>query len=122
MHDRYRINRILLVLYALASVLIALPLVFAEDAGSLGRTTSGRILAAALIALGLGALGAVRDPWANRLVIKMLIAFTGMATLVIAIRITFHHHQNDPGWFLLPPAAVACVLLSVFFPRPPRGP
>lgn len=120
MHDRYRINRILLVLYALASIVIAVPLVFTDEAGDLGRTTSGRILAAALIALAFGALGATRDPWANRLVIKMLIAFTGMATVVIAVRIAFHHHESDPGWFLLPPAAVACVLLTLFFPRPPR--
>lgn len=120
MHDSYRINRILLVLYALASVVIAVALVFTEEAGNLGHTTSGRILAAALLTLGFGALAAVRNPWANRLVIKMLIAFTGMASVVIAVRIAFHHHENDPGWFLLPPAVAACVLLTVFFPRPPR--
>ena len=49
MSDRNTVARILLVLYALDSVAIALPLLFAFDhAADLADTTSGKILAAAL--------------------------------------------------------------------------
>lgn len=120
MPDRYRINRILLVLYALGSVVILVPLLLTYQAGALGRTTSGRILAAALLALAVGALGATRDPWANRLLVKVLIVFTGLVSLAIAWRLVTHHSEHDVGWLFLPPALAACILLTVFFPRAPR--
>ena len=65
-------TQILLVLYFLGSVAIAVPLLSSlGHAGNLAGTTSGKILAAALIAMGIGALGAARDPWRQRLMIQV---------------------------------------------------
>jgi hypothetical protein len=61
MADRNIMARVLLVIYVLGTVAVALPLVL-NLAGDLSNTTSGKVLAAALIALGAGAALAVRDP------------------------------------------------------------
>jgi hypothetical protein len=114
-----RVARVLLVLYAVGSIAVAVPLLVYGHAGDLAETTSGRVLAAALIALAVGALGAARDPWAHRLVIKILIVFTSLAALAIAYRLAAGNHQNDPAWALLPIAVAAPVLFAVFYPRPP---
>lgn len=117
--QRTRIARILLVVYAVGSVAVAVPLLVYGRAGDLAETTSGRVLAGALIALAIGALGAARDPWTHRLVIKMLIVFTSLSAVAIALRLAAGNHENDPAWLLLPLAVAAPVLLAVFYPRPP---
>jgi peptidoglycan/LPS O-acetylase OafA/YrhL len=117
--DRRRIMQILLVLYALGSLAMAVPLLFYAGAGNLAETTSGRILASALLSLGLGAVAASRDPWRHRIVVQMLIAFTTMAALSIAFRLAMGYHEDDPAWFLLPIAACSPVLLAIFYPRRP---
>ena len=80
MPERNSVARLLLVLYAIGTVAIAIPLAFAlGDAGDLADTTSGKVLAAALLALGFGGLMAAHDPWRNRLLIQVLMAFTALA-------------------------------------------
>jgi hypothetical protein len=110
--------RWLLVLYFLGSVAIAIPLVLhLGNAGNLAGTTSGKVLAAALIAMGVGALGAARDPWRQRLVIRVLIVFTSLSALAIVYRLVAEHHTHDPTWIVLPFAVAAPALLGYFYPR-----
>jgi len=119
---RNRVAQILLVLYAAGSVVVAIPLLFAfSHAGDLADTTSGKILAAALLAMAFGALAAARDPWHNRVMILVVIAFTSMSVLAIAYRLLYQDHFNDPAWMVLPLAIAAPVLLVLFYPRPPAG-
>ena len=110
----------LLVLYAVGSVAVAIPLLFAfSHAGDLADTTSGKVLAAALVAMALGALAAARDPWQNRVMILVVIAFTSMSALAIIYRLAFKGHAADPAWMVLPFAVAAPVLFALFYPRPP---
>jgi hypothetical protein len=114
--------RVLLVLYAAGSLaIVAALLLDAPGAGDLAGTTSGKVLAGAILALGFGAGMAARDPRRNRLMIQVLIAFTAMAALAILTRLLFHDepYDVDPAWLVLPFAAAASVLLAVFYPREP---
>jgi hypothetical protein len=118
------VARVLLVLYALGSFAVVIPLLLdLTGTGELSGTTSGKILAAAIFSLGLGAGLAARDPWRNRLLIQVLIAFTGLAALAILWRLLFHEefYEIDPAWVVLPFACAAPVLLAVFYPRPPES-
>lgn len=118
MVDREKTIRVLLVAYSVASIAIAIPLVFyVSDAGNLSGTTSGKVLAAALVAMGAGALGAARDPWRQRLMIQVLIVFTALAACAIIYRLAAEHHQHDPAWFVLAFAIAAPALLVYFYPR-----
>lgn len=120
MSDRNTMTRVLLVIYAIGSVAIAIPLLFAfEGSGELKNTTSGKILAGALIALGLGALLATRDPWQHRLMVTVVMTFTTLAALAIAYRLLFEHKVHDPAWIVLPFAVAAPILFGVFYPRRP---
>ena len=75
--SRTRVAQGLLILYFVGSIAAALPLLFSLGrAGDLVNTTSGKILGAALLSLGVGALVAARDPWRNRVMIQVLILFT----------------------------------------------
>ena len=77
--------RILLAVYATSSVGIAAVLALGlPGTGDLSGTTSGHILSAAILALAFGAARAVRDPWESRVVVQVIIAFTAMATVMIA--------------------------------------
>ncbi|HET6495925.1 MAG TPA: hypothetical protein VFH61_11245 [Thermoleophilia bacterium] len=120
MPDRPGVTKLLLVLYGIGSVTLAIPLLTYSSAGQLSETTSGRVLAAALIAMGLGALGAARNPWGNRLLIKVLIAFSSLSSLAIVYRLAAGKHEPDPAWLLIPFAVTAPLLLAVFYPRRPR--
>jgi hypothetical protein len=128
MHGRGRaegtINRTikaLLVVYFVGSVGIALPLLFSLGrAGDLVQTTSGKILGAAVLSLGVGALMAARDPWRNRVLIQVLVLFTSLSALAIAYRLVVEHRPDDPARFLLVPAVAAPILFIVFYPRPSR--
>ena len=64
---------------------------------------------------------AARDPWRNRVIVQVLIAFTAFATLAILIRVLFHDepYSIDPAWMVLPFAAALPVLFAVFYPRAP---
>jgi hypothetical protein len=120
--DRTTTIRILLVLYAIGSAAIAFALLFAfPGTGELSGTTSGKVLAAALIALGFGAVLAMRDPWRDRIVIQILIVFLVLASLAIVARLLFHHepYAVDPAWMVLPFAVAAPALFAAFYPKGP---
>jgi hypothetical protein len=120
MPDRTTMIRALLGIYVAGSVAVAIPLVL-NLAGDLSNSTSGKVLAAAVIALGLGAAFTIRDPWANRIMILALIVFTSLATVGILYRLVFEpEHQPDPARYLLPIALAAPLLFAAFYPRPPR--
>lgn len=122
---RERLLRIVLMAYAFGSPVIAAAVAFGlGDAGNLADTTSGKILASALLALGYAAFVASRDPWRHRLVVQVLIVFTALATLSIVYRLAFgpaYHHlyARDPAWYVLPFAAVPPVLFLLLYPRRP---
>ena len=117
---RNRIAQILLVIYAVGSVAVAIPLFFGfARAGELAGTTSGKILAAALVSMALGALLSARDPWQNRVFFVVLIVFTSLSTLAIVYRLAFENHLKDPAWMVLPFGVAAPVLFVLFYPRPP---
>jgi hypothetical protein len=121
---RDTITRVLLILYALGSLFVVVQLLLDRPgAGELAGTTSGKILAAAIFSMAVGAVIAARDPWGNRTVILMLIVFMGLAALAILWRLLFHHelYAVDPAWLVLPVAVAGPVLLAVFYPRPPQG-
>jgi len=118
--DRNRVARMLLVVYAIGSVAIPIPLLLSfGNAGDLADTTSGKILAAALLAIGFGALAASRDPWRHRLMIQVVMAFTTLSSLAIAYRLALEDHPVFPTLILLPFAVAAPVLFALFYPRRP---
>lgn len=124
MSTKNSVARILLALYALGSLAVVIPLVFdLSNTGELAGTTSGKILAAAILALGIGAALAARDPWGNRSVIIVLMVFMGLAALAILWRLLFHRESYavDPAWMVLPVAIAGPVLLAVFYPKPPSA-
>jgi peptidoglycan/LPS O-acetylase OafA/YrhL len=116
--DRIRVARTLLVVYAIGSVAIAIPLLLGlGNAGDLAATTSGKILAAALVAMAFGALAASRDPWRDRLMIRVIIAFTALSAIAIAYRLAFEDHAIFPTLILLPLAIAAPILFALYYPR-----
>lgn len=115
------ITRALLITFAAVAVVFAGAILTLPHTGNLAGTTSGKVLAAALLALALGAGLAVRDPWQHRSTITVLIAFLVLSALAIAFRLAAGRHQNDPSWYLFVAAVIAPILLVVFYPRPPKG-
>jgi hypothetical protein len=65
---------------------------------------------------------ASRDPWQNRLVIQILIAFMAGTTLAIVYRILTHGElpAGEVTWIIVAAAEAAPVLFAVFYPLPPR--
>ena len=124
---RERLLRIVLVTYALGSPVIAAAVAFGlGNAGNLADTTSGKILASALLALGYAAFIASRDPWRHRLIVQVLVVFTVLATLAIVYRLAFgpaYHglYTRDSAWYVLPVAAALPVLFVLLYPRRPLG-
>ena len=116
MFSKNSVVRVLLVLYVLGSVAVILPLVL-DLAGDLSATTSGKILAAALAALAMGAALALRDPWAGRAIIQVLIAFLSLAALAILYRLLFEGHPAWPTAAVLVVDVAGAVLFAVFHPR-----
>ena len=114
--------RILLLVYFVASLAVAFPMALGlRGMGELTGTTSGKILAAAMVALGVGALVAAMDPRRHRGVILVLIVFTSLATIAILSRLIGDEHRHDPAAVLLPFVAACPVLLAIFFPRGSGG-
>jgi hypothetical protein len=88
--------RVLLALYFVASLAVAVPVALGIGrAGELAGTTSGKILAAAIVALGVGALLAAADPRRHRAVIVILIVFKVLSSLAILSRLLADEHTND---------------------------
>lgn len=121
---RLVILRILLAIYFVASLTVAFPIALGiGHTGELAGTTSGKILASAIVALGVGALLAAIEPVRHRGIIVVIIAFTALACLAIVTRLIGNEHRHDPAAVLLPFVAACPVLLAVFFPwrRSERG-
>ncbi len=113
--------RVVLCLYVLGSAAVILPLVL-DRAGDLSSTTSGKVLAAALAALAMGAALAARDPWQSRAVIQVLIAFLSLAAVAILYRLLFEgQHPPIPTAAVLVGDVLGAVLLATFYPHPPEG-
>jgi hypothetical protein len=110
--------RVLLLLYFVASLVVAFPAALGIGrAGELAGTTSGKILAAAIVALGVGALLAAVDPRQHRAVILVLIVFTTLAAIAVLSRLIGDEHRDDPAAVLLPFVAAWPLLLAIFYPR-----
>jgi peptidoglycan/LPS O-acetylase OafA/YrhL len=120
MKHRNTITKLLLVLYVFGSVAVILPLVL-DRAGDLSATTSGKILAAALGALAVGAALALRDPWSHRAIIQMLIVFLSLAAIGILYRLLSEGHPPLPTAAVLAVDLAGAVLFVAFYPRPPGG-
>jgi hypothetical protein len=118
--QRNAITKLLLILYVLGSVAVILPLAL-DRAGDLSATTSGKILAAAIGALAVGAALALRDPWAHRAVVQVLIFFLSLAALGILYRLLFEGHPPLPTAVVLAVDLAGAVLFILFYPRPPGG-
>jgi hypothetical protein len=112
--------RLVLWLYALGCVFVAIPLAFAIGmSGDLGGTTSGKVLAGALVVLAYGAARAAADPWRHRVIVQMLVLFAALASVAVLYRLVFEGHAIVPAALVLAASIAATVLLVVFFPRGP---
>jgi hypothetical protein len=78
--------------------------------------TSGKVLAGALVALGIGAFAAMVDPFRHRLMITVAILFSSFASAAIVYRLHWEHHANDPTRLLLPLVLAFPVLALIFYP------
>jgi hypothetical protein len=123
MTSREKLLKITLLAFAFGSPVISAAVAVGRgDAGNLADTTSGKVLASALLALGYAAFTASRDPWRHRLIVRVLIVFTALATLSILYRLAFgpayhHAYARDPAWYVLPFAMAPCVLFLLLYPR-----
>jgi hypothetical protein len=115
---RLTMTRVLLALYVLGSIAVIVPLVL-DLAGDLSATTSGKVLAAALAALAVGAALAVRDPWAGRAVVRVLVVFLSLAALALLYRLLFETHPLFPTAAVLAVDVAGALLFAAFYPRPP---
>ena len=123
MITRNTATSVLLIVYAFGSVGVTLPLLLdATGTGNLAGTTSGKVLAAAILAMGFGAAMAARDPWQHRLTIQVVMIFTVLAALAVVYRILSHRdfYDVDPSWMVLAVAVAVPLLLTVFYARPPQ--
>jgi peptidoglycan/LPS O-acetylase OafA/YrhL len=117
MNGRDRILQVLLLLHGLVATVSAIALALSIGrVGELRHTTSGKILAAALLALGFGAFTAARAPRRHRTIVQMLIVFGSLSALAVVYRLATEHHYHDLAWLVLPLVLAAPVLLLVFYP------
>ena len=70
--------------------------------------------------MGFGALAAARDPWRNRLMIQVVMAFTALSSLAIVYRLAFEEHRPDPARHPLAASVAAPILFALFYPRRPE--
>jgi len=83
--------------------------------------TSGKVLAGALLAMGIGAFAAMTDPFRHRLMITVAILFASFTAAAIAYRLHWENHPNDPAKLLLPIVLAYPVLALVFYPFGKNG-
>jgi peptidoglycan/LPS O-acetylase OafA/YrhL len=117
---RTRALTIVQLVYALACVTVALPLIFTlGPAADVTNGTSVRLLGAALLAFSVGALAVARYPRRNRALLQVEITFTALTALFLMYRLIADHNPNDRAWFLLPPVLIGLALLVLLYPRRP---
>src|SRR5664279_5119853 len=112
---------LLLVVFALACFGSATALVSGIVPRAEIHMTSGKVLAAALLALGIGALVATTDPHRHRLMITVAILFALFAAAAIVYRLHWEHHLHDPAKYLLFLVVGYPLLALVFYPFGGRG-
>lgn len=106
--------------YALACLGAGLALIF--DIGPAAHVTNGtsvRVLGAALLSFGIGALTTIREPQRDRALLKVEIVFTALTAVSLAYRLVVDHNVHDRAWLVLLPVIVCLALLAALYPREP---
>lgn len=103
--------------YAFLSVAAAVALIF--SLGPVSHATnqsSERILGAALLAMGLGALAVARDPAGNRVMLRVEIVFTAVSTLALVWKVVVDEDAGPSTWVLLAGLVVGAAVLAWLSP------
>lgn len=125
MSTRTRVCRWVLIAYFAVAMICSLPMFFL-----LGRTaqwihwawydpTGGKILGAAVFALGIGALLAARDPYRHRVTVQTGIVFTAVSVVTLLYRVLFESDLTPvtASWAFIAVMASFLILFCVFYPR-----
>ena len=103
------------VVYAAVGLAVAVALIFTlGPADNVVNGTSVRILGAAVLSLGVGALAVAHDPVGNRVMLRVQIIFTTLSAFALAWKLAVEHSATAL-WLLLP-LVVFIVLLLVLSP------
>lgn len=101
------------VLYAAVSLAVAVALIFLlGPVATAVNGTSVRILGAAVLSLGVGALAVAHDPVGNRVMLPVQIIFTTLSALALAWKLAFDH-SGRALWLLLPLVVFIVLLLAL---------
>jgi hypothetical protein len=101
--------------YAAISVAVAVPLLFTLGPVNAAQNgTSLRILGAAVLALGVGALAVVRDPVGNRVILVVQLLFTTLSGLALVWKLA--SELSVRALWLLVPLVVFIGLLVALAP------
>lgn len=110
------VSALLLIVFGLASLAASAALLLGIVPRAEIHATSGKVLAGALISLGIGAFLAALDPHRHRIMIVVAILFSLSCAAAIGYRLRYEHHVNDPARFLLPLVIAYPLLALIFFP------
>ena len=116
MRVRVVMSALLLAFFGLACFAGATALLLSIVPRAEVHMTSGKVLAGALVALGIGAFVAMTDPFRHRLMITVAILFASFVAAAIGYRLHWEHHHNDPTRFVLPFVLAFPVLALIFYP------
>ena len=123
MSPRNTYARYVLLLFFICSAVLAVPMLFFASRATRSLRwypfdpLSTKMLGAALAALGVGALLAMRDPLRHRVIVQIDIVYTAMTTVVLIYReARFNSMTPNVVWFILGFAILLLVLLSVTYP------
>jgi hypothetical protein len=103
--------------YAALSAAAAVALVF--DLGPVSHAinqTSERIVGAALLAMGVGALAVARDPAANRIMLRVELVFIAACTVSLGWKMVIDEGAGPSTWALLAGLVVGLALLGWLAP------
>ena len=114
------VSAVLLAAFALVSFASAAAVLVGIVPRAETHMTSGKILAGALISLGIGALIAAFDPQRHQIMIVVAILFSLSCAASIVYRLRFEHHLNDPSRYLLPLVVAYSALALLFSPFRPK--
>jgi len=107
--------------YAAVSALAAIALTFSLGPVALATNqTTARIVGSALLAMGLGALTAARDPEANRTMLRVEIVFTVLCAFDIVRKLVDDGGGQGRTWLLLAALTVGSIVLVVLYPAAER--
>ena len=81
--------------------------------------TGGKVLAAAVLALGIGSLLAARDPYRHRVMVQTLIVFNAAGLVGLLYRVLFESEMTPIGasWTFIALMTGFLVLFYVFYPQ-----